>query len=59
MDDNITIERAKGTPAFRRGEDFNVCGTGTQESIHVIDDRRVVQATLTRQGTLQLAMVMQ
>ena len=36
-----------------------VCGTGTQESIHVIDDRRVVQATLTQHGTLQLSMIMQ
>lgn len=37
--------------------DTVVCGTGPKESIHVIDNRRVIQATLTRQGELQLAMI--
>lgn len=37
-------------------EETVVCGTGTQDSIHIIDNEHIVQATLTRQGKLQLSM---
>ena len=39
-------------------EDTAVCGTGTQDSIHIIDNEHIVETTLTQQGKLQLFMLM-
>ena len=39
-------------------EETVVCGTGTQDSIHIVDNEHIVQATLTKHGKLQLSMVM-